>query len=314
MKQVSRILLLFRLILIIGSGTLLCIAGSEQPIQPDCGYDAPARGPAAAGTVRFIALGDTGTGGIEQRRLAQRMAIYHDERPYDTVLLLGDNIYPNGNPAGLVKKFERPYAELLQRGVLFYAVLGNHDVRQGRLAQISYQLFHMGGRAYYSFTRGDTLVEFFALDSTQMDTTQLGWLEGALAASKASWKIAYLHHPIYSSRKRVPERKLGPQLEPLFVRHGVAVVFAGHRHVYERFKPQQGVQYFIAGAGGTLWRGYINRKSPFLAAGNDEFNSFLYVEVSREQLAFWAVGAAGIILDSGTVTRSPVNLRSGDGA
>ena len=35
-------------------------------------------------------------------------------------------------------KFEGPYGELLRRGVSFQAVLGNHDVKKGREAQINY--------------------------------------------------------------------------------------------------------------------------------------------------------------------------------
>ena len=37
---------------------------------------------------------------------------------------------------------------------------------------------------------------------------------------------------------------LRAQLEPLFVKYGVDVVFAGHEHFYERIKPQKGIYYF----------------------------------------------------------------------
>lgn len=92
----------------------------------------------------------------------------------------------------------------------------------------------------------------------------------------------------------------GAQLEPLFVRYGVAAAFSGHDHVYERIKPQQDVQYFVSGAGGQLRRGNLDRSQAFFAAGNDEVNSFMYVEVTRDQLAFRAVDAKGLILDSGS--------------
>jgi hypothetical protein len=174
-------------------------------------------------TVRFVALGDTGTGGKGQFAVARQMVGYHDQKRYETVLLLGDNVYPHGDAAELPLKFEQPYAELLRRGVRFHAVLGNHDVDNGREAQINYPPFNMGGRAYSSFVEGAGLVEFFALDSNRMDVGQVRWLEGALSASKARWKIAFFHHPIYSSGgQHGSNQKLRALLEPLFVRHGVA--------------------------------------------------------------------------------------------
>ncbi|MEJ7616496.1 MAG: metallophosphoesterase [Pyrinomonadaceae bacterium] len=260
------------------------------------------RGPAKPGAVRFVALGDAGTGGKSQQRIADRMAIFHTERPFDTVILLGDNIYPNGRASDLPGKFERPYAELLSRGVLFYAALGNHDVRQGREAQINYKLFNMGGRAYYSFSKEDNLVEFFVADSTKFDDEQLRWLEGALKRSTARWKIAYLHHPLYSSGTRHGSSEaLRFRVEPLFVRYKVAAVFSGHDHFYERTLPQQQVQYFVSGAGGKIRRGNINRRSRFFAAGNDDTNSFVYVEAVEDQLTFWAIDESGNVLDSGTI-------------
>jgi predicted MPP superfamily phosphohydrolase len=265
--------------------------------------------PEARASVRFLAFGDMGTGDREQYALARQMTAWHDESGFDTVLLLGDNIYPDGNPKDIPAKFEKPYAELLGRGVKFYASLGNHDVKKGRQAQINYPNFNMGGRAYYSFTKANGLVEFFALDSTNFDAAQHRWLEGALAGSTATWKLAFFHHPLYSSgRTHGSYVALRSKLEPMFVRQGVAAVFSGHDHIYERTKPQQGVQYFVAGAAsGKLRRGDINQRSQFFAAGNDETNSFLALEATRDRLSFRAIDAAGNVLDSGAL--SPVAAR-----
>ena len=258
--------------------------------------------PAQPGTFRFAALGDTGTGGEGQWEVARRMVELHAAQPFDTVLLLGDNLYPDGDPSGFQEKFERPYAELLRRGVRFRAVLGNHDVKFGRSAQMNYAPFSMGGRAYYSFMEAGGLVEFFALDSNAMDREQSAWLEGALASSKATWKVAFLHHPPYSSGlKHGSSTALRSVVEPLFVRHGVAAVFSGHDHVYERVRPQRGVQYFVSGAGGQLRRGGLDRRSPLFEAGDDQVNSFIYAEVTPDRLRFRAVGADGRTLDEGAL-------------
>lgn len=292
-------------LLVVVSPPAFIHAQSASLASPPGGMNhTPASGQSPTGTFRYVAFGDMGTGGESQLSIARRMTIYHDERPYDTVIMLGDNIYESGRASDLPEKFERPYAELLRRGVRFYATLGNHDVRRGREAQINYKGFNMGGRAYYTFTKGDGLIEFFVLDSTRVDDEQLRWLDGTLAASKARWKIAYFHHPIYSSGKyHGSDIKLRKRLEPIFVRHKVAAVFSGHDHIYERTKPQQGVQYFVSGAGGRLRRGNINRRSPLFAAGNDELHSFMYVEVTFERFAFWSVDAEGNILDSGVLTK-----------
>ena len=160
--------------------TLFVVVSLPTSIPAQSGLPVtPASGQAPIGTFRFVAFGDMGTGGKNQYAIARRMTIYHDERPYDTVIMLGDNIYESGKASDLPRKFEQPYAELLNRGVRFYATLGNHDVRRGREAQIKYKGFNMGGQAYYTFTKGDGLIEFFVLDSTRVDNEQLRWLDEA---------------------------------------------------------------------------------------------------------------------------------------
>ena len=263
---------------------------------------ATAGGPAVQEVFRFVAFGDSGTGESGQYAVAKAMLAHHDEHRFDTALMLGDNIYPNGDPALFKEKFEKPYDKLLERGVLFHAALGNHDVQRGREAQLKYRHFNMNGKAYYSFVKGGGIIEFFALDSTQITREQITWLEGALLASKALWKIAYFHHPVYSSAgTHGSDMKLRAVFEPLFVKFGVAAVLSGHDHTYERTKPQKGVTYFVSGVGGKLRRGDLDRRSPIFEAGDDRVNSFMYFEVTPEKLSFWAIDVLGETLDKGSL-------------
>jgi len=61
--------------------------------------------------------------------------------------MLGDNVYGAIGPADVQAKFEAPYKALLDAGVGFHAVLGNHDNPNQRF----YELFNMGGERYYTF-------------------------------------------------------------------------------------------------------------------------------------------------------------------
>jgi len=159
----------------------------------------------------------------------------------------------------------------------------------------------MNGERFYTFKVAS--VRFFALDSNYMDPAQLKWLETELKNSGSDWKIAFFHHPLYSSgRAHGSSTELRGLLEPLFVKYGVQVVLAGHEHSYERVKPQSGVHYFIAGSGGKLKRGNL-RNSDFKAAGFDQDCAFLVMEITGDQLFFQAISCTGATVDSGFITR-----------
>lgn len=257
----------------------------------------------APAAVSFAVIGDTGTGEPPQFAIARRMMIERERTPYDFVIMLGDNIYGLGNPKYFKPRFEDPYQELLAAGVKFYAALGNHDVHAAA-DHIKYDKFNMGGRRYYSFAKADGLIEFFVLDTNETKTSelrpeQLSWLEAGLKASTARWKVAYFHHAIYSSgRMHSAYTGLRGQVEPLFVKYRVNVVFSGHYHVYERIKPQKGIQYFVAGSGGKLMRGNLNKKSALTAFGNDETQIFLLATVDEKQMQVRAITADGMEIDS----------------
>jgi hypothetical protein len=251
-----------------------------------------------AAEVRFAVIGDSGTGQKPQYEIGRQMDLLYQKEGFGFVLMLGDNIYPNGNPKLFKRRFEEPYKALLDDGVKFYASLGNHDVIKGGPGELEYPDFNMRGRSYYSFVEGDGLAQFFALDSTHIDAGQLGWLEEELRKSAARWKIAFFHHPLYSTcLKHGSSLHLRACLEPLFVKYGMNVVFSGHDHVYERLKPSQGVYYFVTGAAGQLRKGNINREDPSFEAGNDSVNSFVYAAVGRDSFVVNAIGLNGEKLD-----------------
>ena len=256
--------------------------------------------PLQEGSTRFAVIGDAGTGGIDQWRLAQQLTAAHSRFPFEFVLMTGDNMYGSESPQDYVDKFEAPYKQLLDAGVKFYASLGNHD----EPSQVFYKPFNMDGKRYYTFKpKADLRV--YALDSNYMSPEQMAWLEKELADSTSQWKVAFFHHPPYSTGGRHgSDLPLREAIEPLFVKHGVDVVFTGHEHFYERIKPQQGVHYFISGGGGKLRRGDITG-GPIHAKGFDEGHHFMLIEIAGDAMHFQVINEVGKTVDR-DVIRQPV--------
>src|SRR5215469_8748813 len=262
--------------------------------------------PQAKGSVRFVVIGDSGSGSRLQYETAERLWRAHQQFPFEFALMLGDNIYGGKTPRDFEKKFAEPYKPLLDNKVTFYASLGNHDVPEEQ----SYKLFNMGGHRYYSFKKGN--VRFFALDSNYMDPDQLTWLTEQLASSTDDWKIAFFHHPLYSSaRAHGSSLELRGILEPLFQKYGVQVVFSGHEHVYERINPQKGIAYFTEGSSGQLRNGDVSGAA-FTAKASDSDCAFILVEVSGNDLFFQTISRTGRTVDSGTMTRPAASSAIGD--
>ncbi len=254
--------------------------------------------PQAENGFRFAVIGDSGTGDKAQYAIGQLLTQCWLAFPFDTVLMLGDNLYGSEGPRDYQRKFELPYKVLLDGGVKFYAALGNHDDPTQRL----YKPFNMNERRFYTFQPKDGM-RFFALDSTYMSAEQLEWLEKELKQSESGWKICFFHHPIYSSGKRHgSDIELRGVLEPLFVKYGVDAVFAGHEHFYERIRPQNGVAYFVSGAAGKLRRGNI-AQGGMTAKGFDQDYSFILFEIAGDEMYFQTIALSGQTVDQGSIRR-----------
>jgi predicted phosphodiesterase len=247
-------------------------------------------------SVRFAVIGDSGTGDRPQYEVAGQMELYRQKIGFDFVLMLGDNIYGKHRPKDFVEKFEQPYKPLLDAGVKFYAVLGNHDdPNDERL----YTPFNMHGERYYTFKKGD--VSFFGLDSTYMDPKQLEWIEQSLRSSNSKWKVCYFHHPLYSDGKsHGPDLDLRARLVPLFKQYRVKVVFSGHEHVYERLKPEDNIYYFILGNSAKLMT-HDFRSSQQMEKALDSEQGFMVVEISGDQLYYQTISRRGETIDSGKI-------------
>lgn len=254
--------------------------------------------PNRAGTVKFAVIGDNGTGDAPQYQVADQMMRFRQQFPFDLVLMLGDNFYGAQRPSDLVVKFERPYKSLLDAGVKFQAAIGNHDEPDS----VNYPPLNMGGQRYYSFVRGN--VRFFVLDTNSLDPKQVQWLETALQTSREDWKISYFHHPLYSDAGRHGSSvDIRLRLEPLLIKYGVSVVFSGHDHIYERLRPQKGITYFVCGSGGKLRKGDLAR-SEMTAAGFDQDQTFMLIEVDVDELFFETISRTGATVDAGTIGRA----------
>jgi len=271
---------------------------ASQSIGPTMAPIKDVRLPNKAGSLKFAVIGDSGQPGGGQTAIADQMVKWRGRFPFEFVIMTGDNLYGRESPRDYEKKFSIPYKALIDTGVKFYASLGNHDDD----GQTQYKLFNMDGKKYYSF-RPKLGVRFFAIDSNYVDAKQLEWLEKELAASGSEWKIAFFHHPLYSSGathgSADAQRGL---LEPLFLKHSVDVAIMGHEHFYERLKPQKGVNYFIIGSSAKLRKGDL-RKSGMTAVGNDSEYTFMLVEIDGDTMHFQTLNDKGETIDSGAVQR-----------
>ncbi len=252
--------------------------------------------PLKDGSLRFAVIGDTGSGTKQQYELAEIMTQYRGMFPFEFVLMMGDNLYGSEKAEDFEKKFSDVYQALLTNKVKFYASLGNHDLP----IQMNYENFNMNGKEYYRFKKGN--VAFYALNSNYMDKKQVQWLESELAKDTSEWKVAFMHHPPYSSGgKHGSDNQLREIVEPIFVKYGVNVVLTGHDHFYERVKPQKGIYYFVSGAGGKLRSGDLKDNSLLTEKGYDRDLSFMMLEVVGKEMYFQTISRTGETVDAGVL-------------
>jgi tartrate-resistant acid phosphatase type 5 len=238
---------------------------------------------APADALNFLLLGDWGRmGEKDQRDVATQMGLTGERLKPRFIISVGDNFYEDGvtsvTDPHWEKSFEHVYtAPSLQ--VPWWVALGNHDYHGSCEAQIEYsKLSKRWNMPARYFTRTETLpsgqaVDFFYLDTTPMsklddDETefvhkpkaqdvpkQMAWLEAALAASTALWKIVIAHHPVYTGGQHGDTPYVVEHVLPLMEKYGVQAYFNGHDHDLQHL--QSGKLNFFCTGGGSKPRASI---------------------------------------------------------
>lgn len=254
--------------------------------------------PAGAPPILHLAVaGDVGDSGQRIDATGQTIAAVDAQQPLDGLVVLGDNVYPSGDPAGLDDTVYDPFAGVLEHAPLF-AVLGNHDVKDGNAAR-QVDALGMPDR-WWAHDFGDVLL--IGLDSNLVhDPDQRAWLEDTLAESTDRWRIVLVHHPPYSAGYQGSEVEVRRTFVPLFERFDVQLVLSGHDHDYQRSKPVNGVTYVVSGAASGTRR-----------TGEDDFTAesfswhhFTEVAVFADRLVVRAVNQDLRVADEAVILPAP---------
>jgi hypothetical protein len=206
-------------------------------------------------SVRVVGMGDFGQGSAGQKAVAAEIVRMGQANPYDFGVTFGDNFYPTGMN-GIDDPRWRDWWENLygSLGIPFYPTMGNHEyyADDGAAAEIAYRSpSWIFPSPYYTYLAGP--VQFFAIDTTEISEAQALWLDRAIAASTARWKVVYGHHPIFA-----PEvtKKSGKYMEYMqarlwpILRGRVDAYLCGHQHAMAQMEPREGVHFFMSGGGG----------------------------------------------------------------
>ena len=286
----------------------LVTAGSLLP-PPSRAFAAP-RAPA----LDFVCIGDWGRQGHdEQRAVAVAMGTAAEDRRSTWTLSLGDNFYEDGVAGTDDPQWRSSFEDIYDAPSLqspWRVILGNHDYRGDVQAQLDYgrrdRRWSMPARYYARRERlGDgTACDLFFLDTNpflsryrhskvkvdgQDATTQLAWLEQALAGSHADWKIVIGHHPIHTADGApTQEPELIAALKPVLERHRVRIYVNGHIHNLQHVRVGS-IDYITNGAGSRL----LHLNAVGAGGWGAERHGFMTVSLTRDAFAFAFLGARG---------------------
>ena len=264
-------------------------------------------------SVKFAVLGDTGAGPdrtvfFEKMRahaVAKMLETARKSFPFSFALMLGDNMYTDPDTQdAFVKEVVEPYKTLRAGGVVFRAVLGNHDTAAFQLPMAE---LNLENRRFYAFEAGS--VRVLILHSDQYikhdeDPDQDAFIKKTLDVSFNGWTVAAFHHPLWSSGEHRDQNEKARRAYKALLDGKVRVVFTGHEHFYERTKPKPGgaPAHFVAGASARLRDGNID-KTEDTDKGVDDEHSAMLVEVDQDEMFFQLLGLSGRLRDCGVLPR-----------
>jgi hypothetical protein len=275
--------------------------------------------PEASRPVQFLYLGDAQTGLESWGRLLKGAMQRHPSM--DFVVLAGD-LVDRGNERTNWDHFFLRGAPVLDRLPLMPCV-GNHEYLDvgPRLYRAFFELPRNGPRGIdpdlaYSFEAGDACLvvmdSTLAVWDTDAARRQARWLDRTLSRTKARWKIAIFHHPVYPAHPWRDMPALREHWVPIFDKHQVDLVLQGHDHSYQRSYPlrghrpasgpDRGTIYVIAVSGDK----YVDQaQRDVVEVGLTNVSTYQTIEIDprMDRLTYRAWTADGRVVDAFQVER-----------
>ena len=234
----------------------------------------------------------------------------------DLVLALGDLQYPDGTLGQFRSQYARTWGAFRGRT---RPVPGNHEYNTpGARGYFAY----FGARArprhggYYSYNVRRW--HFLAVNSSdECDDVSCGpeskqgrWLRRDLQRTDRRCRIAYWHHPPYSTGDDGAIAATRP-LWHILARRGTDIVLNGHSHAYERFgrrgadgtAARRGIRQFVVGTGGAGLDRFTHRPTALDRKRIAGRYGVLRLSLRRHSYKWRFVSARGEILDAGGPTR-----------
>lgn len=206
--------------------------------------------------LRIAVAGDTGSGADT---VAAGIARVHAEKPFDAIVLTGDNFYPCG-PASENDARWSLVTALTRVGPPVLPVLGNHDLcgKADPLAQVR----ATGRLANWTMPARQYAVRAGIADFAMLDTTPYvrgrnrsreaeTALRAVLGSSTARWRVVVGHHPVISSGwhgyfPRDEVRRMR-ELIPALRETRAHLYICGHDHHLELLRGR--MLHLVSGAG-----------------------------------------------------------------
>ena len=232
------------------------------------------------------------------------------------VLTLGDHQYPNGTLGQFRSQYAKTWGAFRGRT---RPAPGNHEYHTpGARGYFAYfgRRAHPRHGGFYSFNvRG---WHFQALNSSEgcaevrcsRPSVQGRWLRRDLRRTERSCRLAYWHHPPYSTGDHGSITSTRPMWRAL-ARRGTDIVLNAHSHSYERFArrgadgtmAKRGVRQFVVGTGGAGLDRFVRPPTALDRKRISGRYGVLRLSLRQHAYSWRFVTAAGEVLDRGGPTR-----------
>lgn len=305
--------------------TLFCFSAvaSYRPLRAKA-FAAP-----ASDAQHLLAIGDFGTTGADQKKVAEAMANFMKKesvKPTD-LLLLGDNFYSKAKDGFSVdsERWKTTFEEVYPASQFPFpcrALLGNHDYHDnpgGELIQLQYAKekktrWSMPSK-WYRFELGldakNPWLTVIVLDSNLPAVSggikdkkvtksclkpaevkaQNAWLKEQFESARAPMTLVLAHHPLYSNGSHGDTEALIKAWGKLFQEHDVHAYMCGHDHDMQHLELEDKFTSFVlSGGGGAKVR---NLKSERSIPYGKPINGFTHLEVFSGKLRFSHYDANG---------------------